>query len=108
VAIETSTGRGVPDDNACWEGKEFWIEFKKVRGRKVRVSPEQVGWAERRLRAGGKVYVAVRDAGTLSLFTGWQLRELKLNHVNKTRPIGSWTGGPTAWQWLEIAAILAS
>jgi Holliday junction resolvase len=97
----------VPDNNACWKGREFWIEFKKVYGRKVNVSPEQVGWAERRLRAGGKVYVAARKEGTLWLYSGWKLRDLKAGQVNQVLALGSWDGGPSAWQWTEIAAILA-
>src|SRR5580765_135563 len=60
-AVETwSTGQGVPDCNFCGKGIEGWIENKRTAAWKVDMLPEQVGWIERRLRAGGRVFIAVR------------------------------------------------
>src|SRR5215213_7651185 len=65
--IETGgTGRGVPDLNGCWGGTEFWIENKHTAGWCVprdKMRAEQVGWLERRARAGGRVFLAVRQTG---------------------------------------------
>ena len=59
--IETgSTGRGIPDVNLCYGGKEIWVELKIVNGRKIDLSPEQVSWAHRRWRAGGTSYIMAR------------------------------------------------
>ena len=54
------TGRGIPDSNGCYMGREFWIEFKRTGGWAVSLRPEQIGWLTRRARAGGGVYIAVR------------------------------------------------
>jgi hypothetical protein len=107
VSIETpGTGRGVPDCNYCCEGKEGWVEMKKVKGWKVDVRPEQIGWAERRLRHGGKVFCAVRKKDALWLFSGWDLRHLTSRRVTEAVPLGYWDGGQSCWGWGEIAAIL--
>ena len=60
--IETgSTGRGIPDINLCYQGYEFWIELKVVKGRSVDLAPEQVAWHYRRTRAGGTTWIIARD-----------------------------------------------
>jgi Holliday junction resolvase len=60
--IETgSTGLGIPDLNVCHKGREIWIELKIVKGRRVKLSPEQIAWHHRRNRAGGETYIIARD-----------------------------------------------
>ena len=60
--IETgSTGRGIPDVNLCWVGKEIWVELKIVKGTKVDIMPEQCAWHYRRTRAGGTTWILARD-----------------------------------------------
>ena len=59
--IETGgTGKGIPDFNATWEGRDFWIEFKVCAGNKVGLRPEQVGWHLRRSEAGATTFILVR------------------------------------------------
>lgn len=115
--IETPlTGGGVPDSNGCHLGSEFWIENKWTRGWKPKIRPFQVGWIERRLRAGGRVFVAVRrqaQAGRrrgaavdeLWLFRGEAVRALKVDGmraVDRGMLLGVWTGGPSSWNWTEF------
>ena len=60
--IETgSTGRGIPDVNQCHQGVECWVELKIVKGKQVKLSPEQIAWHFRRARAGGTSWVIARD-----------------------------------------------
>lgn len=107
VSVETSRSeRGVPDTNYCVAGVEGWMEFKKVRGRRVRISPEQVGWAERRMRRGGKVLLAARDEGALWIFSGLSLRELRGQRLDDVPSLALWEGGPSRWDWDEVLAIL--
>lgn len=115
-SVETwSTGQGVPDVNYCFEGSEGWIELKKTEAIKVNISPEQIAWAERRIRAGGNVFLAVRricKAGPrrksrdeLWLFNGSDIRAVYLKGLT-IEPIGLWEYGPSAWGWKELADIL--
>lgn len=112
------TVQGIPDTNYCHRGSEGWIENKKVKlgsDGVVVVRPEQFAWHERRLRAGGKVFIAVRwpaKDDTLyllhplagrSLVAGARLTGLPADHV-----LGQWRGGPSRWKWPKIAEILLS
>lgn len=105
-SIETgSTGRGIPDVNYCFEGIEGWIEFKATEGWRVDVRPEQVAWIERRGRAGGRVFLAVRRA-QLEL---WFLRstaarvlatpKLGLRDLENSHILSTMKGGPSRWPW---------
>ncbi len=116
-AIETwSTGQGVPDCNVCLAGAETWIEFKTTATNALRISKEQVGWIERRLRAGGRVLVIVRwrcAAGPrrqardeLLIFDGGNVRALMLGGIASTIAIVRWDGGPRAWDWNAVTEIL--
>jgi hypothetical protein len=107
LAVETGlTSLGVPDSNYCYDGHEGWVEMKKANGWRTRVSPAQVGWAERRLRHGGKVFVAIRKRKDLWLYTGWALRDLISGRIDAAYSIGQWTGGPAAWDWEKISGYL--
>jgi hypothetical protein len=110
-SVETwSTGRGVPDLNYCCDGIEGWIECKRVHGFKVTVSPEQVGWAERRLRAGGRVFLAARrftaKHDELILFEGWATRHLADGGPITDGFLGCWENGPKRWDWLAVKSLL--
>jgi len=120
-SVETwSTGQGVPDCNFCGFGKEGWIEFKKTETMRVTVSPEQVAWMERRMRNGGRCFVAVRrrhsggarkgDAvDELWLFDGQAIRILKnepLVAVPLNFLLKKTSGGPTEWDWPKVCELL--
>lgn len=120
-AVETwSTGQGVPDTNYCFPGGiEGWIEFKKTEGWRIDISAEQVAWAERRIRLGGRVFLGVRrqveagrrreKADELWLFTGLAARFLISGRLQEASHLfGRWDGGPRAWPWVQIRNILIS
>lgn len=116
-SVETwSTGRGVPDLNYCHNGCEGWIECKATSTDKVDIRPEQIAWAERRARHGGRVFMAVRKARPRSprleacddLYlihnvTIW--REVKRDGLKSD--FIYWAGGPASWAWTAIAATLS-
>lgn len=117
-SVETwSTGRGVPDLNFCYNGVEGWIECKRTLAWKVNITPEQIGWIERRCRHGGRVFIAVRRmraAGPrlgpavdeLYLLPGMAARSLNLQ---TSQPSGwAWFGGPSGWDWSEIKSRLSA
>lgn len=118
-SVETwSTGQGVPDCNGCYKGNEFWIENKLTSGYVINFEIGQVAWHERRNRAGGQTFIAVRKQTTagpirgeardeLWLFDGSQIRALMLNGLKSTKPIMFWEDGPANWHWVGIRKILA-
>lgn len=69
--IESTTGRGIPDLNFCLAGQEGWIEGKLARGTSVALRPEQFAWCQRRVRAGGRVFVIAAQGRCLFI---WRLR----------------------------------
>lgn len=118
--VETwSTGQGVPDMNGCIGGVEFWIENKVTSGWKVNFEVGQVAWAERRIRAGGRVFLAVRrkvPAGPIRgsatdelwLFHGSLMRRISCDGLKaeEKEPLIKHDGGPAAWDWVTIRRIL--
>ena len=110
-AIETGmTGRGIPDSNYCYKGKEGWVEFKQTKHWRVGIWPEQVAWIERRTRAGGRAFVAVRRAEKeLWILAPGAARLLKdpgLKGVPDKLVLGWWDNGPSSWDWDAVAKIL--
>jgi hypothetical protein len=109
-SVETwSTGQGVPDVNYCCDGSEGWIELKKSDGWVVDFEPAQIAWIERRLRAGGRVFVLVRRKGDeLYVLDGSAARPLltRRESLRTIVPIAFFGGGPRAWNWPAIARIL--
>jgi hypothetical protein len=105
------TSAGIPDLNGCVDGREFWVEAKVTSSWKVNnVKPAQVGWIERRTRAGGRVFVAVRQRGagrdvlwflapgaTRMLKDGMRLDNLPGSVVLICSP-----GGPPQWDWESV------
>ncbi len=101
---------GVPDLNFCAEGIDGWIELKMTKAWAVTVRPAQVGWIERRLRHGGRVFIAVRrfriDADELWIYPGADARRLADGGLRAVDPIGCCGGGPSVWNWLGIESLL--
>lgn len=118
--IETGgTGRGVPDDNVCLNGVETWLEYKCTAGWAVAIRPEQVAWAERRTRAGGRVLLVTRrrcspgprrpGADEIWIHKATDIRYvsmLGLKAGNGPRPILKCEGGPQAWLWPVIEEVI--
>jgi hypothetical protein len=77
VRIENWSGVGVSDLNGCYQGSEFWVEFK-LEETKVRFRKGQVPWIHRRWKAGGKIYIAVMEKATrgLYVFSGGKVQDL--------------------------------
>lgn len=77
--VETGgTGQGIPDTNACWQGREFWLELKIVKGRRILLEPEQVGWHVRRALAGGQTWILACHTGKgIYAGKGVDAREIK-------------------------------
>lgn len=115
--IETGViAGGVPDTNACHDGVEWWIEYKATGSGRVVLRPLQVAWINRRVRAGGRVWVAVRymHAGgvrrgapvdTLALVHGAHVVALAAGGL-RTVPRVQWHGGPAGWHWAGVLACL--
>jgi hypothetical protein len=121
-SVETgSTGKGVPDANYCIDGVEGWVECKWTRAWAVGVEPEQVAWAERRMRNGGRVWFAVRrkdskGARKLACDELWIVhpsgaRVLMTEGLRGAHRAGKvqdmWEGGPARWPWPALAYLLA-
>ncbi len=119
-AVETwSTGQGVPDVNFCCDGVEGWIEFKQTKAWAVQVRPGQVAWIERRARAGGRVFLAVRRQSVargakiddLWLLDHRAARELAtpkigLGFHHNYQVFGVFPNSPASWDWRKIQKIL--
>lgn len=117
--VETfSTGQGVPDLNFCIEGRDGWIEAKQTAAWAVSISPEQIGWAERRIRNGGRVFLAVRrqspggartkPCDELWLFDGRWTRRVKdggLKGMEQTALLLT-TGSARNWNWQAVRNVL--
>ena len=102
-------GSGVPDANFCGPGGvEGWVEFKVAIGWQVRVAPTQVAWIGRRVRAGGRVFVAVRRDQSLWLFHGDRAMDLAMGDIRSVPNLGHWHDGPARWDWSEVGALLVS
>jgi hypothetical protein len=114
-SVETwSTGRGVPDLNYCCCGSEGWIEGKVTKTHRAVIGPEQVGWIERRVRHGGRVFLAVRRLNPIATVRKVAADELWLihgQHIRQVKDEGFPTGhrdewvyenGPAKWDWKDI------
>jgi len=111
------TAQGVSDTNACYEGNEFWIEYKLTTTFKIKFRPFQPMWIHKRIRHGGRVWIAVRQmtpAGVrlgsatdnLWLFHGSTILDLLQGGLQRHLAAGKWEDGPGGWDWIEIDALL--
>ncbi len=114
-----STGAGIPDSNFCCNGVEGFVEFKQTTGHTCPLRPEQVGWIARRVRAGGRVFIACRARAAagkrrparddLWLIPGLYAKEAKAQGLGfGYGDVRVWYGGPQAWDWRAIAGVLVS
>jgi len=110
-------GAGVPDSNFCWSGVDGWIEYKATADYSVGLEPEQVGWISRRMRAGGRVFIATRrrhDGGPrlgdpvdeLWIHEGWDAATLKASGLSSCPPVLYEENGPSSWNWSLIESVL--
>ena len=120
VSIESGiTGAGIPDLNFCYKAIEGWIECKQTPGHTVTLDRMQVGWIARRVRNGGRVWIAVRQkapAGprrvardVLWIIPGHGAALAKEHglHAN-IDGMEDYHGGPSKWPWQAIASKLIS
>lgn len=104
-------------------GVSGWIEFKQTGGWAVTLRPEQIGWLSRRVRHGGRAFIAVRRkaAGGPRTPKADELYLIPLTHPSQPAELrdrglkdlgirlvwhATWTGGPGVWDWTEVAKIL--
>jgi hypothetical protein len=108
--IESHMNGGVPDMNGCYQGTEFWIEFKQTKQRngKIKFRPLQPGWINRRVRNGGHVWVAIRHQppgsgrDDLHLIHGTHVVDLVRVGLSRVPAAGGWGDGPTNWDWSSV------
>ena len=111
TAVETgTTAAGVPDSEYCFPGGICgWVEHKRTEGWAVVINPQQVAWISRRIRYGGRCFIAVRRKRVeLWLVAGQDAQILSEGGLRAIRPIGSWSGGPSRWDWRAIESALRS
>jgi hypothetical protein len=107
-SIETgTTSRGIPDINYCCRGVEGWIEAKAASHWRIKFQTGQVGWIERRLDHGGRVFIATRRArDELWMHSGVMARRLVDERLDEVPSYSHWGGGPARWDWATILKIL--
>lgn len=112
-------GVGVPDTNYCADGVDGWIEMKSTDAHAVELEAGQVGWILRRMRNGGRVFVATRrrhDGGPrkglacdeLWMHEGWDAAQLKAEGLLSCPPILQMEGGPSRWDWDHVRETLVT
>lgn len=57
--VESWSTPSFPDVSGTYAGKDFWIELKIERKRRVKMRPGQVRWLTRRWKAGSRCFVLV-------------------------------------------------
>lgn len=112
TSIESGlTAQGIPDTNYCFPGGHSgWLECKRTEGWAIAKSkswPFQVGWIDRRVRMGGRAFVAVRRKGDeLWLVDGSEVRLLSTGGLKSVSRFEMWVGGPAKWDWKRVEEIL--
>lgn len=103
------TESGIPDIHGLYAGADFFIELKLTKGWAVNLRPSQIAWILRRVRNGGRVFIAVRRKGSngadeLYLVPGSQVRLL----ARRGLPRGLvWYGrSPSHWDWPAVLGAL--
>lgn len=84
--FESWTGIGVFDTNACYQGREIWVELKEVIPPqkltdewivKPKVRPSQIAWQKLKSEAGGITYIAIMVGVVMYIIDGKHIRELR-------------------------------
>lgn len=113
-AIESAlTGAGIPDSNACWRGKEIWVECKATPSRGGYSLPSldtmQVGWHIRRMACGGTTWVLTRRrprsnflVDELWLHRGTDIPSLYKKGLKAAEPLLYFEGGVKNWDWDKL------
>lgn len=113
------TGGGIPDAEFCAEGVARWIEYKQTSGWTCPLKKEQSAWHAVRALRGGVSFVATRrwHAGgprkgaavdELWIHRGSDAPALRKEGLRSAEPLGVWCGGPAAWDWAAVRAVLLS
>lgn len=117
TSVETAgTASGVPDSEYCAQnGTQGWVEFKHTNIYYVNISPFQVAWLMRRCRYGGNAWIAVRR--TPQSKRDWGVDELWLMRGDQAEELlkkglegiyaDCWEGGPSKWNYQQIAELLS-
>lgn len=115
-SIETAgSASGVPDSEfGTPTGCQGWVEFKQTKIFSVQIKPLQVAWLMRRCRDGGNAWIAVRRWPISQKYNGndelWLMRgdqaEVLFNDGLVNTRCMIWSGGPTNWDYDEIAKYL--
>lgn len=118
-AIESAMmGAGIPDSNACWRGREWWVECKATPSRGGYALPSldamQVGWHLRRAACGGVTWILTRrhprqgrgeppgSPDELWLHRGTDAPRLAAEGLRGPPALLRAAGGPAAWPWETV------
>lgn len=103
---------GVPDAEYCSPGGvSGWIEFKYVsaaKGLVVGLRPAQVSWIDRRVRLGGRAFIAIQRKDELFLYSGVGVKELKRDGLASQLGLLYHGHQRNGWDWDAIRGILSS
>jgi hypothetical protein len=82
--IENLASPGAPDLNACYEGREAWIELKVAKGNYVFFRDAQIAWFAKRIKQQGKCCVLIRKDNNIRIVHGEDLIA-KSEHIEPSR-----------------------
>jgi len=86
IRLESWASLGVFDSNACYNGREIWVENKEVVPPKTitddwivkpKVRPSQVAWQALRQKVGGLTYIAVMVGSKMYVIPGRHIVALR-------------------------------
>ncbi len=103
--LEETASFGIPDVNCCCHGKEFWLELKIVREKRIQLRSSQVAWITSRCGYGGRVFLLAKDDDRLLVISGTEVFNLALEngYVGKITPLAVFN---KPWNWPEILHLL--
>jgi hypothetical protein len=107
-------GAGSPDVNYAFPGGEGWIEMKKAIAWRPKFEVPQIGWLTLRGILRTRVWIAIRRAqegpDELWLLPGGAVRDVQRLGLRapcvEAAVAGKWPGGPRAWPWDRVRALL--
>jgi hypothetical protein len=108
---------GIPDSEYCFEhNQQGWLEFKATSGWKPTFRPHQVAWIDKRVRMGGRVWIATRrrlalkKIDDLYLTPGYLVKTLNAEGFNDSVLADTYcfTGGPRKWPWSIVRRCLCA